>query len=520
MNLTEKINILWVDDEIDLLKPHIIFLEEKGYRLTTANNGSLAIDLVDEKHFDLVFLDENMPGLTGLETLVQIKNKHQNLPIVMITKSEEESIMEEAIGSKISDYLIKPVNPNQILLSIKKHIDSKQLVRKKTTANYQQEFRQIGMQLSAKLTKEEWEEIFKKITYWELELDQSGDSSMKQILEMQKAEANTQFFKFIKENYQDWLQADEDCPIMSHTLFKEKVFPLLEKNKPLFFIVIDNLRYDQWKIIEPELLSNFRVFQEDLYFSILPTATQYSRNAIFSGLMPSEMQKIFPQWWKNDNDDEGKNMFEEQFLKAQLQRLGKGDLKISYNKITNIDSGRKLSENMHKLLNNDLNVIVYNFVDMLSHARTDMKVIKELAEGDAAYRSLTASWFEHSPLRDMFNFIAENKAKVSVTTDHGTILVKKPTKVLGDRDISTNLRYKQGRNMRYDTNDVFEIEDPKNVFLPTINLSSKYIFAKEDSFFAYPNNYNYYVNHYKETFQHGGVSMEEIMIPVVTLTPR
>ena len=307
---------------------------------------------------------------------------------------------------------------------------------------------------------------------------------------------------------------------MSHTLFKEKVFPLLEKNKPLFFIVIDNLRYDQWKIIEPDLLSNFRVFQEDLYFSILPTATQYSRNAIFSGLMPSEMQKMFPQWWKNDNDDEGKNMFEEQFLNAQLQRLGKGNLKISYNKITNIDSGRKLSENMHKLLNYDLNVIVYNFVDMLSHARTDMKVIKELAEGDAAYRSLTASWFEHSPLRDMFNFIAENKIRVSVTTDHGTILVKKPTKVLGDRDMSTNLRYKQGRNMRYDSNDVFEIEDPKNVFLPSINLSSKYIFAKEDSFFAYPNNYNYYVNHYKETFQHGGVSMEEIMIPIVTLTPR
>ena len=496
-----------------------MFLEDKGYEIVTANNGVTAIDLVEKNHFDLVFLDENMPGLSGLETLIQLKDKRSNLAVIMITKSEEESIMEEAIGSKISDYLIKPVNPSQILLSIKKHIDKERLVSKKTNADYQREFRAIGMKLGAPMKREEWEDLFKKITFWELELERSGDAGMKQILEMQKAEANAQFFKYIKSNYKSWL-IGEESPLMSHQLFREKVLSHIKDDKSLFFIVIDNLRYDQWKMIESSITSDFRIEDESLYFSILPTATQYSRNAIFSGLMPLEMERLHKEWWKNDTDEGGKNMFEEQFLLAQLSRLGKGDVKTSYHKITNIDAGRKLADNMQNLSHNQLNVIVYNFVDMLSHARTDMKVIKELAEDDAAYRSLTTSWFEHSPLKDMMSFIAKNKHKLVITTDHGTVLVKKPTKVLGDKDLSTNLRYKQGRNMKYNKKEVFEIDNPKDVFLPSVNISSKYIFAREDYFFAYPNNFNYYVNHYKETFQHGGVSLEEMIIPVVTLSPK
>ena len=519
MNLNEKITILWVDDEIDLLKPHIMFLEDKGYAIETANNGVTAIELVENNHFDLVFLDENMPGLSGLETLIQLKDKRSNMPVIMITKSEEESIMEEAIGSKILDYLIKPVNPSQILLSIKKHIDSDRLVSKKTNADYQKEFTSIGMKLGGALNKEEWIELFKKITFWELELEQSGDDGMKQILEMQKAEANAQFFKYVKSNYHSWVN-NEDSPLMSHQLFRQKVLPIIHDDKSTFFIVIDNLRYDQWKMIESSISSDFRVDEEMLYCSILPTATQYSRNAIFSGLMPLEMERLHKDWWKNDTDEGGKNMFEEQFLTAQLQRLGKGHLKRSYNKITNIDAGRKLADNMQNLSHNQLNVIVYNFVDMLSHARTDMKVIKELAEDDAAYRSLTTSWFEHSPLKDMMTFISKNKHKLVITTDHGTVLVKKPTKVLGDKDMTTNLRYKQGKNMRYNNKEVFEIDNPKDVFLPSVNISSKYIFAREDFFFAYPNNFNYYVNHYKETFQHGGISLEEMIIPVITLSPK
>ncbi len=520
MNFNEKIIILWTDDEIDLLKPHIMFLEERGYQIVTANNGVTALELIESKHFDLVFLDENMPGLSGLETLLKLKSIKPNLPVVMITKSEEESIMEDAIGSKISDYLIKPVNPNQILLSIKKNIDTKRLVSEKTTSGYQQEFRQIGIQLGGKLDIQEWEEIFRKLTYWELELEKSGDNSMKQIMEMQKSEANAQFFRFVKSEYKNWISGAEGAPIMSSNLFKNKVLPHLNSEGTFYLILIDNLRYDQWKVLEPEFLNLFRVEDESLYFSILPTATQYSRNSIFSGLLPLEMEKLHPNFWKNDTDEGGKNLFEEGFLKAQLQRLGKGNLKISYNKITNLEAGKKLASNMQNLSHNNLNVIVYNFVDMLSHARTEMNMIKELAEDDAAYRSLTASWFEHSPLKDMLKFISENKAKILLTTDHGTVLVKKPTKVLGDKNMTTNLRYKQGRNMRYQESEIFEINNPKEYHLPAVNLSSRYIFAKEDNFFAYPNNYNYYVNHFKDTFQHGGISLEEMIIPAVLLTSK
>ncbi|MBC8266745.1 MAG: PglZ domain-containing protein [Flavobacteriales bacterium] len=512
------ISILWADDEIDILKPHIIFLEQKGYNVVTAKSGDEALDRFNESIFDLVFLDENMPGFTGLETLVKMKAIKPNIPIVMITKSEEESIMEEAIGSKISDYLIKPVNPNQILISIKKNIDSKRLVGERTTMNYQQEFRKIGMSLSEEMDKEQWIEIFKKLTFWELEIEKSGEQSVEEILSMQKQEANTQFFRFVRNNYKQWINGN-DAPLLSHNLMRKNVMPLLDE-KPLYFILIDNLRYDQWKIIEPMVLSDFRVNKEEVYYSILPTATQYSRNAIFSGMLPSEMEKRFPGKWKNDEDEGGKNMFEEDFLRNQLQRLGHGNCKLSYSKITNINFGRKVVNQIANMKHNNLNVIVYNFVDMLSHARTDMKVIKELAEDDSAYRSLTASWFEHSPLRDIMKQIAKQGAKMIITTDHGTINVKRPSKVIGDRNVNSNLRYKQGKNLNYIKSDVMEVNNPAEFHLPQQNVSTKYIFAKEDMYFVYQNNYNQFVQYFKDTFQHGGISLEEMLIPIITLEAK
>tara|TARA_B110000263_G_scaffold56896_1_gene48514 strand:+ start:4680 stop:6221 length:1542 start_codon:yes stop_codon:yes gene_type:complete len=512
------IRILWADDEIDILKPHIIFLEQKGYTVVTAKSGDEALDRFNESIFDLVFLDENMPGFTGLETLVKMKAIRPNIPIIMITKSEEESIMEEAIGSKISDYLIKPVNPNQILLSIKKNIDSKRLVGERTTMNYQQEFRNIGMRLSESLSKQEWIDIFKKLTFWELEIEKSGEQSVEEILSMQKQEANTQFFRFVKENYKSWINGVE-APLLSHNLIRKNVSPLLDK-KPLYFILIDNLRYDQWKIIEPMIQNDFRVKKEEIYYSILPTATQYSRNAIFSGLLPLEMEKRFPGKWKNDEDEGGKNMFEEDFLRDQLQRLGHGDCKLSYSKITNIDYGKKVVNQIGNMKHNNLNVIVYNFVDMLSHARTDMKMIKELAEDDSAYRSLTASWFEHSPLRDIMKQIAKQGAKMIITTDHGTINVKRPSKVIGDRNVNSNLRYKQGKNLNYIKSDVMVVNNPAEYHLPQQNVSTKYLFAKEDMYFVYQNNYNQFVQYFKDTFQHGGISLEEMLIPVITLEAK
>tara|TARA_B100000768_G_scaffold122890_1_gene113682 strand:- start:602 stop:2146 length:1545 start_codon:yes stop_codon:yes gene_type:complete len=513
------IKILWADDEIDLLKPHIIYLEGKGYNLTPAKSGDEALDLMEENNYDLIFLDENMPGLSGLETLTILKEKYSNIPVIMITRSEEESIMEEAIGSKIADYLIKPVNPSQILLAIKKNIDTIRLVEEKTTRNYQQEFRNISMSLSLSLNKHEWYEIYKKLTYWELELDKSGDKSIEQILAMQKTEANTQFFRFIKNNYKNWIMGD-NSPLMSHNLIRKKVLPQMEKNKPTYLIVIDNLRYDQWKIIEPSVLEDFKIINDEMYTSILPTATQYARNAIFAGLLPSEIQKRFPNMWLNDEDEGGKNMFEEEFLADNLQRLGKASSKYSYTKITNIDSGRKVANKISNLMHNELNVIVYNFVDMLSHARTDMKVIKELADDDSAYRSLTASWFSHSPLKKIMKQISKQKANLVITTDHGTINVSKPSRVIGDRGVNANLRYKQGKNMNYQSGDVLEINKPLECFLPIQNISSKYIFAKEDMYFVYQNNFNHYAKFYKNTYQHGGISMEEMLIPVITLNSK
>ena len=517
----QNYSILWADDEIDLLKPHILFLKNKGYQVTPVNSGADALEKVEQDKYDLVLLDEMMPGMTGLETLAQIKQMRPNMPVVMITKSEEEHIMEEAIGSKIADYLIKPINPNQLLLSLKKNLDNKRLVTERTNLSYQQDFRNLAMQYNDRIGYEEWAEIYKKLIYWELELDGAHDRSMGEILNMQKSEANSNFCKFIEENYEDWLNDPKaDKPLMSHQLMRKKVFPLLEQNSPLFFILIDNLRYDQWKIIEPILTDYFTVEEESSYYSILPTTTAFARNAIFSGMMPSEMEKQHPDLWVNDeNDEEGLNNHEDDFLRRQLERA-RLNIKFSYNKILNINQGKSLVDNFNNLMQNQLNVVVYNFVDMLSHARTDMAMIKELAPDEAAYRSISRSWFLHSPLLELVRKIANKGGRMIITTDHGMIRVQKPAKIVGYRETNTNLRYKQGKNLGFDDNHLYVARRPERLFLPKPNVSTAYVFTKEDYFFAYPNNYNYYVNYYRDTFQHGGISLEEVIIPFAYLRAK
>lgn len=512
-----KIKILWVDDEVDLLKPHILFLQNKNYEVITCQSGQEALEELEKTRVDIVFLDENMPGISGLEALSEIKIIDSSLPVVMITKSEEEFIMEEAIGSKIADYLIKPVNPNQILLSLKKSLDHSRLVSEKTTSNYQQEFRKIAMNLSMVNSYEEWVELYKKLIYWELQLEQIEDSGMFEILESQKIEANNQFGKFIDKNYEDWFHGG-DAPVLSHTLFKNWIAPEIKEEKTLL-IVVDNLRYDQWYSFEDTVGSFYKKTKEKSYYSILPTATQYARNAIFSGLTPLDMEKKYPDWWKNDTDEGGKNLYEDKFLEAQLKRLGL-DLKWEYHKISSLKQGKQLSQNFKSQKDNDLTVIVYNFVDMLSHSKTEMEVIKELASNDKAYRSLTQSWFKNSPLLEIIQQAQGLGLKLIITTDHGTINVKSPSKVIGDRDTSLNLRYKTGRSLSYEEKDVFAAKDPKSIFLPNINVSSSFIFARNDLFFAYPNNYNHYVSYYRNTYQHGGVSLEEMIVPFVVLEPK
>ncbi len=508
--------ILWADDEIDLLKPHILFLQSKGYEVATANNGRDALDALEREHFDLVLLDENMPGISGLETLSLINRQHPQLPVIMITKSEEENIMNQAIGNKISDYLIKPVNPSQILLSIKKNLHSSELVATQASSSYQQEFQRISSMTSRAESIGDYYDLYRSLVFWQLNLA-TTDTRMDEMLAMQTRDANYNFTKYVKQNYEGWVNSP-DHPLMSHELFKRCVFPLLDRGEKIFFILIDNFRLDQWRVLQPLLSDHFTV-DEDLYTTILPTSTQYARNAIFAGLMPQQIASMFPQYWVDEDEDEGKNIYEEQLLRTQIERFRRRDT-FSYAKLNDSPAIEKYISRFKQLESNSLNVVVLNFIDMLSHARTESKMIRELANSDAAYCSLTESWFRHSGAIELFRRIAASGAKIILTTDHGTIRVDNPIKVVGDRNTNTNLRYKVGKNLNYNRKQVYEMSNPGKFGLPSPNLSSTFIYACNEDFFSYPNNYNYYVQYYTGTFQHGGISMQEMLVPLVTLTPR
>ena len=504
--------ILWADDEMELLRPHLLFLERKGYDVVTATNGTDAVELCQQQQFDVILLDEMMPGITGLQALERIKLIQPTVPVVMVTKSEEENIMNEAVGRNIADYLIKPVNPNQILLSLKKLIHRKELVAETTQTAYQQHFQQISMQMMDCCCWNDWAALYRQLVDWELKLV-SADPALADMLRMQKAEANLGFAKFVKRNYVDWMQHHDFT--MNHDVMQHHILPMLKQGEKVFLVVFDNFRYDQWKAIETEL-TDYDI-TEQLCCSILPTATQYARNALFAGMMPSEIKQRYPDWWTEEDAEESKNLNEPHLIQAFLDRVRRRDT-FSYHKINTTDEAEQLLAEADELLQrNSLNVVVVNFVDMLSHARTESKMVRELAHDEAAYRSLTLSWFRHSAISQLLHRLSQTDCRVVLTTDHGSIRTDTPVKIIGDRNTNTNLRYKLGRNLACESRDVFTVKDPKSVFLPSPNISTSYVFATGNTFLAYPNNYNYYVAYYRNTFQHGGISMEEMIIPLVTL---
>ena len=520
-----KGQILWIDDEIELLKPHLILLEQRGYSVDKATNGEDAIEMVKAKHYDLVFLDEMMVGISGLETLPHLKEISPSTPVVMVTKNEAESVMEEAIGGKIDDYLTKPVNPAQIIAACKKFLESKRIAKEKVTQDYTMGFNEISRRLYEPLEWNDWLEIYQKLVTWSMELDRYPDLGFQQTLQDQWRECNVEYSKFFESNYKRWLynRDEEDSPVLSPDIFEKYVAPLLKTGKPTFFFVVDCMRLDQWLVFE-ELLSPYYNFNKDYYSSILPTATPYARNSIFSGLFPIDIKKYYPQWWANEmnTEDHKLNAYEQQLLEEQVKRKRiQLKNKLTYIKIHDTDFGKKIEADIMKYARNHFTAIVINAVDMIAHSRSDYAILKEIAPDESAYRSLTRSWFTHSSLFSMLRSLSEIKdVNIVITTDHGSIRCLRGVKVVGDRDTTTCLRYKFGKNVKAEARNAMIINDPEEYKLPKPGVTINNVIAKEDYYFVYPTDYHHYLQKYRDSFQHGGISLEETIIPVITLKPR
>ncbi len=515
-----KNKILWVDDEIDHLKSHIIFLKERGYSVTPVTNAEDAVSLVANNRFDLVLLDEMMPGMEGLEALAKLRKINPSLPVIMITKNEEENLMEEAIGGEIEDYLTKPVNPSQILSSCKRILEKQRIAREKITREYTAEFAEISALLDEPMEPDDWIRIHVKLSERELDLDQHPDTGLSQTIQDQQHECNHAFGRYIQAHYEEWVNGNEH-PVLSTDIIREYVAPLLKKGEKVLFILIDNLRLDQWLTIEPLVYDLFSVTRQH-YFSILPTATPYSRNAIFAGLFPGDIAARYPKFWGEGEDDESsRNRHESQFLLDQLRRLNLHlETEPKYVKVLDPEEAKNLVRNIKSYFSSSLVSMVFNFVDILSHRRSDSQILREIVPDEAAYRSLTRTWFEHSSLFKILQSASKSGIKVILTTDHGSIRAMRGSTVYADKETSTNLRYKYGRGIRGDNKQLIEVKDPRRYGLPARGINTNYLIAKEDYYFVYPTNYHRYLALYRDSFQHGGVSLEEMILPVVTLEPR
>lgn len=515
-----KRSVLWADDEIDLFRPHILYLEERGFAVTPVRSGDEALARIDSDRFDVVLLDEMMPGRDGLSTLEEIKDRHPSIPVVMITKSEQEDLIASAIRKEITDYIVKPVNPLQILSALRKILDREKIREGGIAQEYLEEFTRLRARIGGRPDWREWIDIYLRLTRWDIELERHRDVGLRQTHDDQRREANAEFSRYIESTYEKWLRG-EDAPHLSPDVLGQYVLPHLKEGKKVYFVLIDCMRLDQWLAIEP-LLSPYYTIQTDYYYSILPTATPYARNAIFSGLFPADIAKHHPDYWAEISSDErSKNRFERQLLDEYLARK-KVNLYPAprYVKIYNTEEAGNVKRQLSSFFSIPLVSLVFNFVDILAHGRSESEILQEIAPDEPAFRSLMKSWFQHSALFDILRGISAQDAVVVITTDHGSVISKRATVVYGNREASTNLRYKYGDNLGCDTKHAVHVKEPGRFRLPADSLTKHYIFAKENYYFVYPTRFHEYERQYKGTFQHGGISLEEMVLPCVTLRTK
>ncbi|MCS6790057.1 MAG: PglZ domain-containing protein [Bacteroidia bacterium] len=512
--------ILWVDDEIEHLEPQILHLTAKGFEVLSARHPSEAMDILTRQPIDLLIVDEHMPGMDGIEVTRRVKKLQPHLPVIMVTKDEEESLLESAVGIDIADFLIKPVSPQQLFSACRRILSKAILQQQQAHLDYQRDFRRIATILAFDPTLEEWYAIYKELVYWDIALEKSEASEIREILDGQRTEANLRFCRFFVQNYLEWVHTAQR-PTLSPDVLPRFFLPHIgsRPKEAVVLILIDGMRYDQWKVLESLIAPYYYVAEEHLFFSILPTATQYARNSLFSGLFPLEIAQRYPRYWADDDEEGGKNLFEEEFFGDLLSRH-KLPPKVAYEKVLRPEESRSLLQRLPQILQqNSVVVLIFNFLDLLAHTRVQMNILKELAANDIGLRATTRAWLETSAVLQVLRLLPQYVSQVFITTDHGFVQVKRPVRVMGDRETTTNLRYKQGRNLSFDKEEksVFHIRKPEEGKLPRATASSTYLFAMEDRFLVYPTNYNDYVRLYKDSYQHGGVSLEEIIVPFVRL---
>ena len=513
--------ILWVDDEVDLLKPHLLFLQARGYHVDAISNGDDALELLRENSYDLVLLDDQMPGRSGLEVLEVMRRENPHQRVVMVTKSEEDHTMTEAIGRRVDDYLVKPTSPRQVLSVVTRILEGSSIQQQRVAQDFAARFGTLSRAAQDASTADDYAAVYAELVGWQVRLEAAGETGLLDTVHQLVIDLRRDFGAWVVGEYPRWMKDAADRPRLSVDLVREFLVPRLGA-EPVWFVVLDCMRLDQWRAMAPLLAPYFEI-EESFHYSILPTATPYARNAIFSGLYPDQIAEKRPEWWDASDDEGSLNAFEDQLLIEQLKRLTGRDVPVHYEKIFSDRQAEQVRARVNHALRTPGMVIalVFNFVDLMTHGRSESPILMEVARDEAALRDLTKAWFERSTAYAVLQEAARQGHKVILTTDHGSILCQHSTTVFARKDATSNLRYKFGQDLRAEiASTAFSTRDEKDLRLPPGRLGMSYVLALEDFFFVYPTKLREYQARYKNSFLHGGISPEEMIVPVASLTPR